>query len=437
MRSRARRNYAGVSLVLCALALGLPRLSLAQEKAETKPADVKPVVKPAPAPGEPYDPLAGVLDRQHFLGAGDVVEIVLERFPDYSRTVRLFRDGTFDYPILGSVEAKGLTVKELESHITEGLRKEFRRPVVHVNLKEIYIPPPKPKEPEPVKVIPKITVLGVVSQKGEIPLPEPKMLRVLLASLGPAASADLTRIRIRYPDGTGRSVDFSKFNEEGSAKDDLLISGGEEIVFLEKPFIPKPDPIRIQVLGEVAKRGPITTETNISIVEALDKVGGATANADLEQIEVEGPAHKEKRIINVEKYYNGDVSANYICQQGDEILVKAKPLKVFVFGEVSKQGEIAIRPDDKLLKIFLNAGPSNNSDSEKVQIIRELAGGKIEKKDYNVRDMMKKNKEDVALRPGDVIFIPHKKIKRGLGYYLSNVASPVFIFRALVPGFGF
>nr|AQQ74445.1 hypothetical protein [uncultured bacterium] len=69
-----------------------------------------------------------------------------------------------------------------------------------------------------------------------------------------------------------------------------------------------------------------------------------------------------------------------------------------------------------------------------MEIIRELAGGKIEKKEYNVRDIMKQKKEDVALKPGDVIFVPHKKIKRGLGYYLSNVASPVFIFRALVPG---
>nr|AQQ74444.1 hypothetical protein [uncultured bacterium] len=339
MRSRASRSRAGVSLALCALALALPRLSLAGEKAPAgKPADVKPAVKPVPNPAVPYDPLAGVLDRQHLLRAGDVIEITLERFAEFSKTVKLFRDGTFDYPRLGVVDASGKTVSELEVLLTEGLRKEFRRPVVHVALKEIYIPPPPPKVPEPEKVIPKITVLGVVSQKGELPLPEPKRLSILLAQLGPGATADLSNIRVQYPNGNRRDCDFSRFNEVGYSNDDIIISGGEEIFFLEKPIAIKPDPIRFEVLGEVAKRGPIVTEGNISIVEALEKVGGATANADLEQVEVEGPAHKTKRIVNVEKYFNGDVSANYMCQQGDQILVKPKPLQVFVFGEVSKPG---------------------------------------------------------------------------------------------------
>ena len=51
-----------------------------------------------------------------------------------------------------------------------------------------------------------IAVLGAVSKKGVMDLPEPRPLRTLLAEIGPTERADLSQIRVRYPDGSARTA---------------------------------------------------------------------------------------------------------------------------------------------------------------------------------------------------------------------------------------
>lgn len=63
------------------------------------------------------------------------VSITIEVYgePEFTRTVIVNVDGTFDYPLLGRVLAKGLTLEQLKSMITEKLRKYVRDPQLVVN----------------------------------------------------------------------------------------------------------------------------------------------------------------------------------------------------------------------------------------------------------------------------------------------------------------
>lgn len=408
------------------LATAAPGLALQAERPDPGAPEKREEKKPENR--DDKGPLA-IVDRNHHLGPGDVVEILVENYPDLSRTVRLFTDGTFDYPSVGMVQSAGLTIKELRERMVEALKQELRRPVVYVNLKEIYVPP------RPEVVIPKITALGAVSRKGELDMPEPRPLRVVLALLGPLENADLSKIRVRYPDGSARTANFSDFAIKGPdavAQHDFDIKGGEEIILLEKPIIPKPDPIKVTVLGAVTKPGTFVSETPISILEILDKVGGPKLGADLEKVEVTGPAHKNTRLVDVEKYISGDTTANYTSQMDDVIVVKEKPNRVLLVGDVNKKGWVSINPGATLFTTFLAAGGASG-DYTKAELIRRGPDGKATRKTINIRDIEKARKEDVPLAPDDVIFIPSKTQKRGIQYWLQNVLSPVWLLRSIAP----
>lgn len=397
-------------------------------------ADPKPEAKPDPkkegqgqADPKQFPP---IIDRQHHLGPGDVIEITVENYPDLSKTVRLYTDGTFDYPILGAIQSAGLTIKELQAQLVELFKKELRRPVVYVSLREIFVPP------MPEVKIPKITALGAVSRKGEMDLPEPRPLRVVLANIGPLENADLSKIRVRYPDGSAREADFSKFatiGPEAVKEVDFEIKGGEEIVLLEKPLIPKPDPIKFTILGAVAKPGTHVVETPISILEMLEKVGGPQPGAELEKVKVIGPAHKDEQYINIEKYVDGDVQSNYISQNGDVLVIEQKPNRVLLVGEVGKKGWVTIEEGATLMNTLLLEGTGATGDYSRTQLVRRGPDGKPVFTTINVRDIEKKKKEDIKLQPQDVIFVPRKKERKSIIEKLGNLLSPVWLLRSVAP----
>lgn len=371
----------------------------------------------------------GVLDRNHHLGPGDMVEIVVDGYPQFSRTVKLFADGSFDYPVLDTVQAVGLTTKELRDRVTEGLRKELRRPIVYVNLASIYTPPPPP----PVEVkIPKISAYGAVGRKGQMELPQPRPFRQIIQELGTTERADLTNIRIRYPDGTARIVDVSDFATKGEFKDDVLIKGGEEIIVVERPEVQRPEPVRVQVLGHVNKSGFVSFEGNAPILEVLDKAGGAKSGAALDRIKVVNG--KTERFIDLDKYVRGDVSANYFCHDGDVITVNEKPLKIVVFGEVARAGDIAVNEGESLTKVILNAGITPSADKSRVELIREAKDGKVERKTINLTSIERQKKVDIVLAPGDVLFVPSKSKKKNIVDYLSMIVTPIWLLRSIAPG---
>ncbi|MEK7865392.1 MAG: polysaccharide biosynthesis/export family protein [Planctomycetota bacterium] len=64
-------------------------------------------------------------------GVSISIEILGE--PEFTRTVIINIDGTFDYPLLGTIVARGLTLAELKSGLREGLTKYLKDPQIIVN----------------------------------------------------------------------------------------------------------------------------------------------------------------------------------------------------------------------------------------------------------------------------------------------------------------
>lgn len=71
------------------------------------------------------------------LNTGDHVQVTVFEEPDLSISAVLDDTGAISYPLLGELRIGGLTVRQLESRITEGLRGRFLiNPRVNVSIKE-------------------------------------------------------------------------------------------------------------------------------------------------------------------------------------------------------------------------------------------------------------------------------------------------------------
>ena len=71
------------------------------------------------------------------LNTGDHVQITVFEEPDLSVSAILDDSGAISYPLLGEVQVRGLTARELETRITEALRGRFLiNPRVNVSIKE-------------------------------------------------------------------------------------------------------------------------------------------------------------------------------------------------------------------------------------------------------------------------------------------------------------
>lgn len=78
-----------------------------------------------------------VVGSSYTLNTGDDVQITVFEEPDLSINAVLDDTGSISYPLLGELQVRGLTVRELENSITEGLRGRFLiNPRVNVSIRE-------------------------------------------------------------------------------------------------------------------------------------------------------------------------------------------------------------------------------------------------------------------------------------------------------------
>lgn len=98
---------------------------------------------------------------------------------------------------------------------------------------------------------------------------------------------------------------------------------------------------RVYVVGEVKTPGVIdVTDVPLTIVDAVNRAGGFTLNADLSQVLLTRDGQTWR--VDVQALYeNGDVSMNVPLRPSDIINVPDRQInKIFVLGEVQKPGSI-------------------------------------------------------------------------------------------------
>jgi len=136
-------------------------------------------------------------ERPYVVNPGDLLAISVWKEPDLVGPAVLVRpDGTFSYPLVGQVDARGKTVIEIEKIVTEKLKKYISDPVVTVSLQEIRGN--------------KIYVVGQVARPGEfIVNPRVDVMQALSMAGGTTPFASLGNIIVlRRTNGQQQAIRF-------------------------------------------------------------------------------------------------------------------------------------------------------------------------------------------------------------------------------------
>ncbi len=80
---------------------------------------------------------ASVDPRAYVIGAEDIIAIRVWREPEMSALYAVRPDGKISMPLVGEVQAGGLTPKELEGKVVEALQTVMNRPQVAVSVQDV------------------------------------------------------------------------------------------------------------------------------------------------------------------------------------------------------------------------------------------------------------------------------------------------------------
>ena len=121
--------------------------------------------------------------NDYVIGSEDVLAINVWKEPEISRTVPVRPDGKITLPLVGDVQASGLTPEKLEGTLRDGLKAYVASPEVTVIVQE-------------VKSL-KFNIVGEVSRPGSYPLSKPMtVLDAIAVGGGLRDFAKATRIYV-------------------------------------------------------------------------------------------------------------------------------------------------------------------------------------------------------------------------------------------------
>jgi polysaccharide biosynthesis/export protein len=178
------------------------------------------------APGVPL--AAQVVERTdedppnaYAIGPGDVLEISVWKNPELTSTVPVRPDGRISVPLLGDVQAAGMTPLALRQTLTEGFKEYVTAPGVSVVVKEIHSR--------------KIFVTGEVETPGAYDLqPRTKLMQALALAGGltPYAKQKVVVLRDGRDGKTDRriEIDLGGIISGKRTEDNLLLLPGDTLI---------------------------------------------------------------------------------------------------------------------------------------------------------------------------------------------------------------
>ncbi|HET9226912.1 MAG TPA: polysaccharide biosynthesis/export family protein [Thermoanaerobaculia bacterium] len=161
------------------------------------------------------------------IGIGDVIEISVWKSPELSVSVPVRPDGRVSVPLLGDIQAAGMTPLALKEQLTQGFRKYVTAPEVSVVIKEINSR--------------KVFVTGEVKTPGAYDLqPRTKLMQVLslAGGLTPYARGKVIVLRdnLESKDQGGGpdkrfEIDIKSIISGKRPQDNIVLQPGDTLIF--------------------------------------------------------------------------------------------------------------------------------------------------------------------------------------------------------------
>jgi polysaccharide export outer membrane protein len=184
---------------------------------QTKPEVAKPQSAPPPNPaGASETSVAAVDPNKYLIGPEDVLYIKVWREPDFSLAVVVRPDGKITMPLIGEVQAGGLTPLQLTKSLTELLTKYINNPDVTVFVTDVRSK--------------KYYIDGEVNRSGSFPLITPTTILEALSNAGGFKEfSNPAKIRI-LRGSTVLKFNYKEVTAGKKMEQNILVESGDHII---------------------------------------------------------------------------------------------------------------------------------------------------------------------------------------------------------------
>jgi polysaccharide export outer membrane protein len=226
-------------------------------------------------------PLVAVAD-DYRIGPRDVLEIVVVGETELTGKYTVRSDGSFEFPLVGTVKAAGLTAAEVETQLRKMLGDGYlRNPQVTAKVLEfesqrVFVGG-EVRKPGNVQLTGALTLLEALTQVGGVDRTAGTEVIVLrrtdpnATSGGPAVAgqAGVTEVaRVSLDD-----------LQAGIAKDNVDLRNGDTI------YVPKGGTVYVK--GAVKNPGAIPFQHGLTVMDAINAAGGETKEAKQDHASIE------------------------------------------------------------------------------------------------------------------------------------------------------
>ena len=201
------------------------------------------------------------LAKEYVIGVADVVAISVLDNRDLDTVASVNPGGKIALPLIGEVQAAGLTAAELTQRLTDEYAKKVKAPQVTVSLREV--------NSYRFYFVGKVAKPGMYMSRSEVTL-----LQAISMAGGLLDGVDLAQAYVAR--GTQRvPVDFVRLMRQGDLTQNITLNPDDTIVLPDNPQHV------IYVMGEVKQPGmlPFVKERNWTATKAVAAVGGFTQYA--------------------------------------------------------------------------------------------------------------------------------------------------------------
>jgi polysaccharide export outer membrane protein len=254
-------------------------------------------------------------DAHYRIGAQDEIEINVFDVPELNLEAKVGQSGLLSLPLIGGVQAGGLTESELQEELTKKISAYVRRPQVTVTVSNFGSQ--------------KVAVMGAVDKPGTYPLKKGLNSVLELVSeaggvsgragnylnfvpveiSGLSAANDVeARARLALEAQAGlrehtRPIEVALdaiMGTSGGIPIEIPVRGGDMVII--------PEGGKVMVEGEVEKTGAYELGQRMTLLGALAASGGITYGAKIDEIEVVrevGLAEKRHLVVSIEDLATG------------------------------------------------------------------------------------------------------------------------------------
>jgi polysaccharide export outer membrane protein len=323
------------------------------------------------------------------IGPDDQLEINVLEAGELNREPRVSASGEISLALIGSVQAEGLTPRELELVLEELLRRSYiKNPHVNVQVREMQSHP--------------VAVFGAVKKPGVFQVRQPKTVIELL-----------------------------------SMAEGLDVDAGDSVIVEHRSRLSTSAAVLGTESQSVASRGatsegadPLSKDATL----ARENAGPAEKFAPSDARDQAASSNTVE--IDLKKLLDtGDANLNVLVYPGDVVKVPRAGL-VYVVGEVKKAGGFVLKSNENisvLQAIALAEGLTRTSSSSFARIIRTSeTTGQRKEIPIDVNKILAGKKADPILEPRDILFIPNSAARsalfRGMEAALS-IGTGVAVYR--------